>query len=154
MGCHFFLQGIFPTQGSNTHLLRLLHCRQTLLLSHQGSPRGNLVSSKGQEVGARRSTWWQVCRARHSQLQEAARLTGDDEREQAWTGRLSRQSPCNQQSLAEYSCGPRSGKQQCFCSLCILRSLSDHFDRLARCHRKIQPAHLWHSPCFLCNGRK
>ena len=26
-GCHFFLQGIFPTQGSN---LRLLHCRQML----------------------------------------------------------------------------------------------------------------------------
>ena len=26
-GCHFFLQGIFPTQGSNPDLL---HCRQTL----------------------------------------------------------------------------------------------------------------------------
>ena len=25
MGCHFLLQGIFPTQGSNLHLLRLLH---------------------------------------------------------------------------------------------------------------------------------
>ena len=24
-GCHFFFQGIFPTQGSNLHLLRLLH---------------------------------------------------------------------------------------------------------------------------------
>ena len=34
-GCHFLLQGIFPTQGSN---LGLLHCRQTLnCLSHQGS---------------------------------------------------------------------------------------------------------------------
>ena len=33
--CHFLLQGIFPTQGSN---LGLLHCRQTLYhLSHQGS---------------------------------------------------------------------------------------------------------------------
>ena len=30
MGCHFLLQGIFPTQGSNPHLLRLLHCRQIL----------------------------------------------------------------------------------------------------------------------------
>ena len=29
-GCHFPLQGIFPTQGSNLHLLRLLHCRQIL----------------------------------------------------------------------------------------------------------------------------
>ena len=35
MGCHFLLQGIFPTQGSN---LGLLHCRQTLYpLSHEGS---------------------------------------------------------------------------------------------------------------------
>ena len=25
VGCHFFLQGIFPTQGSNPHLLCLLH---------------------------------------------------------------------------------------------------------------------------------
>ena len=33
--CHFLLQRIFPTQGSN---LGLLHCRQTLYrLSHQGS---------------------------------------------------------------------------------------------------------------------
>ena len=36
VGCHFLLQGIFPTQGSN---LRLLHCRQMLYHpSHQGSP--------------------------------------------------------------------------------------------------------------------
>ena len=36
MGCHFLLQGIFPTQGSN---LSLQHCRQMLYrLSHQGSP--------------------------------------------------------------------------------------------------------------------
>ena len=35
MDCHFLLQGIFPTQGSNPGLL---HCRQTLYcLSHQGS---------------------------------------------------------------------------------------------------------------------
>ena len=27
-GCHFLLQGIFPIQGSNPLLLRLLHCRQ------------------------------------------------------------------------------------------------------------------------------
>ena len=30
MGCHFLLQRIFPTQGSNLHLLCLLHCRQIL----------------------------------------------------------------------------------------------------------------------------
>ena len=36
VGCHFLLQGIIPTQGSNPGLL---HCRQTLYhLSHQGSP--------------------------------------------------------------------------------------------------------------------
>ena len=34
VGWHFILQGIFPTQGSNSGLL---HCRQTLYrLSHQG----------------------------------------------------------------------------------------------------------------------
>ena len=27
VGCHVFLQGIFPTQESNPHLLSLLHCR-------------------------------------------------------------------------------------------------------------------------------
>ena len=33
VGCHFLLQGIFPTQGSNPGLS---HCRQTLYrLSHQ-----------------------------------------------------------------------------------------------------------------------
>ena len=36
VGCHALLQGIFPTQGSNTGLL---HCRQVLYrLSHQESP--------------------------------------------------------------------------------------------------------------------
>ena len=35
--CHFLLQGIFPTQGSN---LGLLHCRWILYqLSHKGSPK-------------------------------------------------------------------------------------------------------------------
>ena len=36
VGCHSFIQGIFPTQGSN---LGLLHCRQILHhLSHKESP--------------------------------------------------------------------------------------------------------------------
>ena len=36
VGCHFLLQGIFPTQGSNPGLS---HCRQMLYcLSYQGSP--------------------------------------------------------------------------------------------------------------------
>ena len=30
VGCHSLLQGIFQTQGSNPHLLCLLHCRKIL----------------------------------------------------------------------------------------------------------------------------
>ena len=38
-GLPALLQGIFPTQGSNWHLLCILHCRQILhLLSHQERP--------------------------------------------------------------------------------------------------------------------
>ena len=41
-GCHFLLLGIFLTQGSNLHLLCLLHCKQILnLLSYQRSPISN-----------------------------------------------------------------------------------------------------------------
>ena len=37
VGCHFLLQGIFPTQGSNPSVL---DCRQILYhLGHQGSPQ-------------------------------------------------------------------------------------------------------------------
>ena len=42
VGCHFLLQGIFPTQGLNPHLLGLLHwLRQvhSLLRWHLGSPK-------------------------------------------------------------------------------------------------------------------
>ena len=39
VGCHFLLQGIFPTQESNPRLLCLLHCRWILYHScHLGSP--------------------------------------------------------------------------------------------------------------------
>ena len=38
VGCHFLLQGIFLTQGSNSCLLYLLHWQEgSLLLSHMGS---------------------------------------------------------------------------------------------------------------------
>ena len=38
VGCHFLLQGIFPTQGSNLHLLHLLHWQEdSLQLRHLGS---------------------------------------------------------------------------------------------------------------------
>ena len=37
VGCHFLLQGIFPTQESSLRLLYLLHYRQILyLVSHRG----------------------------------------------------------------------------------------------------------------------
>ena len=39
MGCCFLLQGIFPSQGSNPHLLQLLHWQaDSLPLSHLRSP--------------------------------------------------------------------------------------------------------------------
>ena len=39
MGCHFFLQGIFPIQGLNTHLLHLQHWwENSLPLRHLRSP--------------------------------------------------------------------------------------------------------------------
>ena len=45
VGCHDLLQGIFPTQGSNPHLLCLLHWQTgSLPLSHQGKPFGPIIS--------------------------------------------------------------------------------------------------------------
>ena len=38
VGCHFLLQEIFPTQGSNLHLL---HWQDSFLLSHLGSPKSS-----------------------------------------------------------------------------------------------------------------
>ena len=43
MGCHFFLQGIFPTQGSNPCLLHWQ--TDSLPLSQQGSPSIHLIPS-------------------------------------------------------------------------------------------------------------
>ena len=41
VGCHFLLQGILPTQGSNPGLL---HCRQILYwLSYKGSPNEGVL---------------------------------------------------------------------------------------------------------------
>ena len=60
MGCHFLLQEIFPTQGSN---LGLLYCRQTLYhLSHQGSQRKlqGISDDKYQELSRVPGTWGHV----------------------------------------------------------------------------------------------
>ena len=44
VGCHFLLQGIFPTQGLNPGLW---HCRQILYqLSHQGSLVAKAIDTK------------------------------------------------------------------------------------------------------------
>src|SRR5574341_360011 len=49
VGCHFLLQGIFPTQGSNPGLL---HCRQMLYhLSHQGSTHPAKTNKQTQNRG-------------------------------------------------------------------------------------------------------
>jgi len=48
-GCHFLLQGIFPTQGSNPCLLHLLHCQvDSSPLSHLGSPTASRKTLKRQ----------------------------------------------------------------------------------------------------------
>ena len=45
VGCHFLPQGIFPTQGSNPCLLRLLYWQaDSLPLSHLGIPAPTLSS--------------------------------------------------------------------------------------------------------------
>ena len=44
VGCHFFLQEIFVTQGSNWHLLCLLHWQaDSFIIKHHGSPYWGLV---------------------------------------------------------------------------------------------------------------
>ena len=62
VGCHFLLQGIFPSQESNPGLL---HCRQILYrLSYEGSPSkglsrvfSNTVAQKHQFFGVQPSSW-------------------------------------------------------------------------------------------------
>ena len=70
-GCYFLLQGIFPNQGSNPHLLCLLHWQaDSLPLCHLGSPKRwptansflacyfhNLVESRGPHKNTRWAIW-------------------------------------------------------------------------------------------------
>ena len=57
MGCHFLLQGIFPTQGLNPHVLRLLHWQVGSLplrhLRRLGFPGGSMVKNPP----AKQETW-------------------------------------------------------------------------------------------------
>ena len=51
VGCHFLLQGVFPTQGSNPHLLCLLHWQvDSLPLSHLGIPISEVNDTFKSEV--------------------------------------------------------------------------------------------------------
>ena len=78
VGCHFLLQGNFPTQGSNPGLP---HYRQTLYhLSHKGSPgekidgfkvKVTLVSGWTQANNLLRQLW------KHSQSWEVNKKQGD-----------------------------------------------------------------------------
>jgi len=44
VGCHFLLQGIFPTQGLNLHVLHLLSGQAgSLLLAPLGKPLGKNI---------------------------------------------------------------------------------------------------------------
>ena len=58
VGCHALLQGLFPTRGSNVHLL----CHRQILhrLSHQGSPSGNTHRTPTALTGPR--AFPEVCR--------------------------------------------------------------------------------------------
>ena len=62
VGCHFLLQGIFPTQGSNPGLL---HCRQMLLPSEP--PGKSLLESKEHQFQVKKKKKshfleWVVCK--------------------------------------------------------------------------------------------
>ena len=53
VGCHFLLQGLFLTQGSN---LLLLHWQiDSLSLSHQGSPKDNYYYIDSNNYGIKKT---------------------------------------------------------------------------------------------------
>ena len=57
VGCHFLLQGIFPTQGLHPHLLHLLHLLhwqvEYLPLSHLGSQESDALHKREQRCSLR-----------------------------------------------------------------------------------------------------
>ena len=50
VGCHFLLQGISPMQGSNPHLLCLLHCRRILYHWATGEDPKSPVGPKDEKM--------------------------------------------------------------------------------------------------------
>ena len=74
MGCHFLLQGIFPTQGLNPCLL---HWQAEFLpLSHQGSPFNTLDQNKSQMD---RAEFYLLTRV-------VCPIQGGKERQENWSG--------------------------------------------------------------------
>ena len=60
MGCHFLLQGIFPTQGSNLHLLHLLHWQvDSLSLGRLVCWRGGLNGGSVVVINTQSLPTWQ-----------------------------------------------------------------------------------------------
>ena len=54
VGCHALLRGIFPTQGSNLHLLCFLHWQVgSLPLSQPGKPRSCCIAGENPH-----NMWW------------------------------------------------------------------------------------------------
>ena len=66
-GCHFLLQGIFPTQGLNPCLLHLLHWQAgSLPLSHLGSPHTSIYIYKNSSCCILNFFFFQVLFIPHS----------------------------------------------------------------------------------------
>ena len=57
VGCHALLQGIFPTQGSDPHLLRLLHWQVVSLPLMPPGKSNSLCSSKQNLQMSRKQKW-------------------------------------------------------------------------------------------------
>ena len=58
VGCHFLLQEIFPTQGSNPHLLCLLHRQVCFLLqAPPGSPASYMTAEVSQPLSDHLVLW-------------------------------------------------------------------------------------------------
>ena len=95
VGCYALFQGIFPTQGSNSHLL---HCRQILYhLSHQGSPTYQLylngkelrkcLEGKLQLFLERRNAQRRLCRGERVYKRRTSQRRGRVPEKSLWTQR-------------------------------------------------------------------
>ena len=58
MGCHYLLQGIFLTQGSNPHLWHLLHCRWILYSAPPWKPKNTMKKSESESCSVLSDSLW------------------------------------------------------------------------------------------------